>query len=102
MSAARKSQFKRLYGEWYRKQKSPVWIGFRPVGFAMFVRLRNGFAMFVRLRNGGIHFGVKVTRDRVQYANQTQTQYGIAFWCRRNRKGQRGEPHALTVKVFAS
>ena len=90
--AARRSQLKRLYGEWYRKQKSPVWIGFRPVGFAM----------FVRLRNGGIHFGVKVTRDRVQYANQTQTQYGIAFWCRRNRKGQRGEPHALTVKVFAS
>ena len=78
--------------EAYRKQKFPVWLGLHPFGFAA----------FVRLRNGGVHFGVKVTRDRVQYANQTQTQYGIAFWCRRNRKGQRGEPHALTVKVFAS
>jgi hypothetical protein len=78
--------------EWYRTQHAPIWIGFRPIGFAA----------FVRLPNGGVHFGMKVTRDRISYGNTRETQYGIALWCRRNRKGQRGVPHALTFKVFAS
>ena len=78
--------------EKYRTQRFPLWVGLRPIGFAM----------FVRLPNGGIHFGIKVTRDRIVYDNSRKTQYGLAFWFRRNRKGRRGTPHALVIKVFAS
>lgn len=59
-----------------------------------------GFYVSFRWRDGVIHFGVKLFRDRSRhYANDRHSEYGIAFWCRRGRKGDRGYPHTLTFKV---
>lgn len=78
--------------ERYRTQRFPIWVGVNS----------RGFAVFVRLPDGGVHFGVKFVRDRVTFGNQREAQYGVALWARRNRRGKKGTPHALTIKVFAS
>jgi len=75
--------------ELFRTQKLPIHWG----------ASRRGFHGFIRLPDGGLVFGVKLTRDRIQFANAPDNQYGVSFWCRRSFKGNRGSPHAITFKV---
>lgn len=62
-----------------------------------------GFYVGLRIRGGALHFGVKLFRDRSRhYGNAKHAEYGIAFWCRRARRGDRGYPHTLTLKVVVA
>lgn len=62
-----------------------------------------GFTAGLRVGDGALHFGVKVFHDRSRhYGNERHGEYGIAVWCRRSRKGDRGYPHTLTLKVLVA
>lgn len=59
-----------------------------------------GFYAGFRLADGAVHFGVRLFKDRSrQYGNQRHPEHGVAFWCRRARRDDRGYPYTVTFKV---
>ena len=62
---------------------------------------RRGFYFGFRLDDGAFQCGLRLFHDRSQhYGNQRHGNRGIALWWRRSRKGDRGYPHTLTIKVL--